>query len=95
MGAGAAVGGRRALVEAPDLGALAVGERAVEDVALAPALEDPLLELGEGLLRVDGAEAGHAREQAILGAARAQPSCQRCTLRPMSVYRPATERWRW
>ena len=38
VGAGPAVGGRRALVEAPDLGALAVGERAVEDVALALAL---------------------------------------------------------
>ena len=68
VGAGAAVGGRRALVEAPDLGPLAVGERAGEDVALAPALEHPLLELGEGLLGVDGMEAGHAREQAILGA---------------------------
>ena len=31
----------------------------MEDVALAPALEDALLELGEGLLGVDGAEAGH------------------------------------
>ncbi len=47
VGAGPAVGGRRALVEAPDLGSLAVGQRAVEDVALGPAREDPLLELGE------------------------------------------------
>ena len=70
MGAGAAVRGRRALVEAPDLGALAVGERAVEDVALAPALEHALLELGEGLLGVDWAESGH--EQAILGAGLAE-----------------------
>ena len=66
MGAGPAVGGRRALVEAPDLGPLAVGERAVEDVALAPARQHPLLELGEGLPGVDGLEAGH--ERVILGA---------------------------
>ena len=59
VGAGAAVGGRRALVEAPDLGALAVGQRALEDFSLAPALEHPLLEVGEGLLRVDWLESGH------------------------------------
>jgi hypothetical protein len=48
-----AVGGRRALPEDPRLGALAGGGRLVEHVALAPAREDLLLELGEGLLRVD------------------------------------------
>ena len=31
----------------------------MEDVALAPALEDPLLERREGLLGVDWAESGH------------------------------------
>ena len=53
MGAGAAVRGRRPLVEAPDGDALALGELAGEDVALAPALEHALLEGGEGLLGVD------------------------------------------
>ena len=77
VGAGAAVGGRRALVEAPDLGALAVGERALEDVALAPAREHPLLQLGEGLLGVDWAEAGH--EQVILGAGSAAAPHARST----------------
>ena len=39
MGAGAAVGGRRALVEAPDRRVGALGEGAGEEVLLAPALE--------------------------------------------------------
>ena len=55
-----AVGRRRPLVEAPDLGVGPLGQRAVKDVALAPALEDSLLELGEGLPRVYGPE-GHGR----------------------------------
>jgi hypothetical protein len=63
--------GRRPLVEAPGLGSLAGGERAGKDVALAPALEDTLLERRERLLRVDSAEAGH--EAAILGWLRAPP----------------------
>ena len=42
--AGPAVGGRRALVEDPRLGALAAAQRLREDVALAPALEHLLLE---------------------------------------------------
>ena len=82
--AGPPVGRRRAVVEAPDRGAgvAALGELAVEDVALAPALEDPLLELGEGLLRVDLTEIAH--ERLILGAGRrrhasreAMPSARR------------------
>src|SRR6185503_14999278 len=56
MGPGLAIGGRRALVEAPHLGVGPLGERAVKDVTLAPALEDVLLELGEGLPRLDGPE---------------------------------------
>ena len=59
--AGLAVGGGRPLVEAPHRGVLALRQGAVEDVALAPALQDPLLELGEGLLRVDRAVGGHRR----------------------------------
>jgi hypothetical protein len=47
VGARAPVGGRRPLVEDERLGALAAAERLVEDVALAPALEDLLLEGGE------------------------------------------------
>ena len=50
MGSRPAIGGRRALVEAPERRGLAVGERAVEDVALTPALEDLLLERWEGCL---------------------------------------------
>src|SRR5205814_9933922 len=71
MGAGEAVGGRRSLVEAPDLGAGPVGEGAGEDVVGRPALEDALLELGEGLFRVDGPESAHERR--ILGVAPALP----------------------
>ncbi len=68
--AGPAVGGRRALVEAPERGALAALQGAGKGVALAPALEHSLLELGEGLLRVDGSESRHP---AILRAARRRP----------------------
>jgi hypothetical protein len=50
-----AVGRRRALPEDPRLGALPAANRLVEHVAFAPAREDLLLELGEGLLRIDGA----------------------------------------
>ena len=59
--AGLAVGGRRPLVEAPHRSVLALRQGAVEHVALAPALEDSLLELGEGLLRVHRAVGGHRR----------------------------------
>ena len=75
--AGLAVGRRRPLVEAPDLGPLAVVERALEHVALAPARQHPLLQLGEGLLRVDGAEAGH--ERVILGAGTLRAACPSST----------------
>src|SRR4029078_4366290 len=61
MRPGLAVGRRRPLVEAPDLGVAPSGQRAVKHVALAPALEDALLELRERLLRVYGAKAGHGR----------------------------------
>ena len=60
MRPGLAVRGRRPLVEAPDLGVRALGQRAAKDVTLPPPLEDPLLELGEGLPGVYGAE-GHRR----------------------------------
>ena len=69
MGPGAAVGGRRPLVEDPRLGALAAAHRLGEDVALAPALEHRLLELRERLARVDGAE-GHRSQD---GSLRPQP----------------------
>jgi hypothetical protein len=59
VGARPAVGGRRPLVEAPHLGPLPLGEGAAEDVALPPALEHPLLELGEGLPAVDWPETWH------------------------------------
>src|SRR5262249_30071526 len=59
MGARTAVGGRRPLVEAPQRRIRAVLEGAAKDLALAPALEDPLLKVREGLLRVDGSESGH------------------------------------
>ena len=70
VGAGAPVGGRRALVEAPDRCTLALGELAGEDVALPPALEHPLLQSGEGLLGVHGLVSGCAgHEPAILRSA--------------------------
>ena len=47
VGARPAVGRRRALVEHVRLGALTAAHRLAEHVALAPALEDLLLELGE------------------------------------------------
>src|SRR6185503_14553339 len=72
MGTGPAVGRRRPLVEAPERRALAVRQRAREDLALAPALQDALLELGKGLLRIDWAESRHERR--ILAAARGAPS---------------------
>ena len=54
VGARAAVGGRRPLVEHPLRAALPAAQRLVEDVALAPALQHLLLELGEGLVGIDG-----------------------------------------
>ena len=73
---GPAVGRRRALVKAPDRRALPVFQRAVEDIALAPALEHPLLELGEGLARVDRVESWH---RAILGTGRGGlPTARSC-----------------
>jgi len=60
--AGTAVRGRRALVEHPRLRALAAADRLAEDVALAPALEHLLLEVGERLVRVDGSP-GHGLER--------------------------------
>ena len=62
---GRAVGGRRALVEDELRAALTAPDRLVEDVALAPALEDLLLELGERLGGIYRPVAGHGR--AILG----------------------------
>jgi hypothetical protein len=58
VGPGSPIGGRRALVEAPDIRPLALGDGAVKHIAVAPALEDPILELRERLLRVYGPE-GH------------------------------------
>ena len=68
--AGAPVGGGRALVEHVGLGALAAADRLVEHVALAPALENPLLEGGERLLRIDGVVAGHADSECMYAARR-------------------------
>src|SRR5204863_7232056 len=65
VGAGAAVGSRRPLVEAPGLGPRALLQRAVEDPVPPPALQDPLLERGERLLRIDGTKTRHDRR--ILG----------------------------
>src|SRR4051794_29516894 len=48
VGAGPAVGRRRALVEHPRRRALAPAQRLAEHVALAPAREDGLLQRGEG-----------------------------------------------
>ena len=56
--AGAPVGGGRALVEHERRAALAPAHRLVEHVALAPAREHLLLELGERLRRVDRLVAG-------------------------------------
>ena len=50
--AGRPVGRRRALPEDPRRRALAAAQRLAEDVALTPALEHRLLEVGKGLLRV-------------------------------------------
>ena len=68
---GAPVGRRRALVEDVGLRALAPADRLSEHVALAPALQDLLLERGKGLLRIDGGVAGHrgsdeSRETALV-----------------------------
>jgi hypothetical protein len=65
VGPGRPIRRRRALVEAEKGSALAPGERAVEDVELAPALEDALLERGKALACVNGAVTGHPA--AILG----------------------------
>ena len=65
MGAGRPVGGRRALVEPPLRARPAAADRLGEHVALAPALEHALLELGEGGVRIDaggGAQAAWARD---------------------------------
>ncbi len=56
----AAVRRRRALVEDPRPAPLAPAQRLVEDVALAPALEDLLLEVGEGRPRIDRPVVGPA-----------------------------------
>jgi hypothetical protein len=47
VGAGQAVRGGRALVEAEARRALAAADRFVEDVALAPSREDDLFEVGQ------------------------------------------------
>src|SRR5437588_6619076 len=54
VGAGRTVGGRRSLVEAPGRRALPSPDRFGEHVALAPALEYSLLELGKRGVGVDG-----------------------------------------
>ena len=82
---GPPVGGRRALVEDPRLGALAAAHRLREDVALAPALEHCLLEVGERLRGIDGARrhaSGHSRKGR---AVRGRPA----TRRPASARRYA------
>jgi len=84
VGAGAAVCRGRPLVEAPDFRTLALLERALEDIALAPALEHPLLQLGEALFGIYGSKAGH--EQVILGASTLPGACPSMT---------STERSRW
>ena len=80
---GPPVRGRRALVEDERRGALAAADRLVEDVALAPALEHLLLELGERLGGVDRAVASH--EQSILRA-RARLTPRGMTFRPDACY---------
>ena len=59
VGAGPPVRGRRALVEHVRLAALPAAHRLAEDVALAPALEDLLLELGEVGLGGERTERSH------------------------------------
>jgi hypothetical protein len=70
-----AVRGRRALVEDPRLAALTVADRLAEHVALAPAAEDLLLEVGEGLLGVDGAvRHGLKQSMAVRSSSRLVPA---------------------
>ena len=93
--AGPAVGRRRALVEDPRRRALAPAQRLAEDVALAPALEHLLLELGEGLVGVDGSARHLGR--AIVGAPRRGPAQGRRARQPAQpaarrAGRPATGR---
>jgi hypothetical protein len=59
VGAGAPVGGRRALVEHERLGALAAAQRLREDVALTPSLQHLLLHRGEGDVTGHGAVLSH------------------------------------
>ena len=65
--AGIAVGGRRALVEHERRRPLAVAQRGLEDVALAPAGEHLLLQGREGDARRQGLVHGTHRERRILG----------------------------
>jgi len=65
VGARAPVGGGRTLVKEVRLGALAAANRLVEDVALAPSIEHPLLEVGERLRRIYLPKAGHGQEDDI------------------------------
>ena len=70
VGARTAVGGGRALVEHPGGRALAPPDRLAEDVALAPAAQDLLLQRGKRGARIDGTmgrAGGHRRP--ILGGA--------------------------
>ena len=62
--AGASVCGRRALVEAPDIGVGALLQRALEDVVFLPALGDALFHVWKRLFGVDGKKSGH--EQGIV-----------------------------
>src|SRR5207244_2283850 len=59
VGARPPVRGRWPLVENEPLPAFALAYRLVEDIALTPALEDPLFEVGKRLGGVDGLVGGH------------------------------------
>ena len=76
-----AVGGRRAFVEPPARGVAPAPDRLGEHVALAPAFEHALLELGKRDTRIDGA-VSHGHGRPILGApARMFASAGVCTIR--------------
>ncbi len=74
VGAGLAVRGGGSLVEAPQRSALALAHLALEGPRLAPALENLLLEVGKGLLRIDRRIAAHGRE--IIGLCGRRPAAR-------------------
>ncbi len=63
VGAGRPVDGRRTLVEEEALARLAPPERLLEDIALAPALEDALFQARERGVGLDGSVRGHRAQR--------------------------------